>query len=150
MTTLVQKQFARKRSARPERDSYQRPLFRAMALSLFECKDKEVSTTRKTIVDFLVRSRSPVVVIGTSAISIPGARSRAAASSAWVSASLLPRLPTRMSTRLPALQRLSTTCRSPRANTNESGRDLQGKRAAREVLQRSSSPRPNRCRTTSA
>src|SRR5205809_3347648 len=40
-----------------------------------------------------VRSRSPAVVIGTSAISTPGRRSRSAARSAWVSASLLPRLP---------------------------------------------------------
>src|SRR5262245_3082608 len=44
-----------------------------------------------------VRSRSPAVVIGTSAISIPGARIASAASSACVSASLLPRLPTRSS-----------------------------------------------------
>src|SRR5262245_45501010 len=42
----------------------------------------------------LVRSRSPVVVIGTSAIWTPGRRSWAAACSAWVSASLLPRDPT--------------------------------------------------------
>ena len=48
-----------------------------------------------------VRSRSPAVVIGTSAISIPGARSLSAACSAWVSASLLPREPTRMSTASP-------------------------------------------------
>ena len=41
----------------------------------------------------LVRSRSPAVVIGTSAISIPGRRRREAASSAWTSASLLPREP---------------------------------------------------------
>src|SRR6476646_2041866 len=44
-----------------------------------------------------VRSRSPAVVIGTRAISIPGARSRSAACSACVSASLLPRGPTRSS-----------------------------------------------------
>src|ERR687888_1213530 len=47
-----------------------------------------------------VRSRSPAVVIGTSAISIPGPRSRSAASPACVSASLLPRLPIRSSTLL--------------------------------------------------
>src|SRR5919198_3083466 len=43
------------------------------------------------------RSRSPVVVIGTSATSSPGCdwRSASAASSAWVSASLLPREPRR-------------------------------------------------------
>src|SRR5512133_1223927 len=41
------------------------------------------------------RSRSPAVVIGTRAISIPGPRSRSAASSACVRASLLPRLPIR-------------------------------------------------------
>ncbi len=45
-----------------------------------------------------VRSRSPAVVIGTSAISTPGRRSALAARSAWVSASLLPREPTRSST----------------------------------------------------
>src|SRR5215207_7312143 len=45
-----------------------------------------------------VRSRSPAVVIGTSAISMPGPRSRLHASSACVSASLLPRLPTLRST----------------------------------------------------
>src|ERR671923_1559960 len=45
-----------------------------------------------------VRSRSPAVVIGRSAISTPGARSRCAASSACVRASLLPRLPTLTST----------------------------------------------------
>src|SRR5262245_61209405 len=45
-----------------------------------------------------VRSRSPAVVIGTSAISMPGPRSRSQASSACVSASLLPRLPTLRST----------------------------------------------------
>src|SRR5262249_13265026 len=45
----------------------------------------------------LVRSRSPAVVIGTRAISIPGRRSQPAAASAWVSASLLPRVPTRSS-----------------------------------------------------
>src|SRR2546430_4381946 len=40
-----------------------------------------------------VRSLSPAVVIGTSAISTPLRRSRPAASSAWVSARRLPRLP---------------------------------------------------------
>src|SRR5215213_1845064 len=44
-----------------------------------------------------VRSRSPAVVMGTSAISTPGRRSRRAASSACVSASLLPREPIRTS-----------------------------------------------------
>src|SRR5215203_2162630 len=44
-----------------------------------------------------VRSRSPAVVIGTSAISRPGRRSRAAPISAWMSASLLPREPIRTS-----------------------------------------------------
>src|SRR4051794_2942767 len=44
------------------------------------------------------RSRSPAVVIGTSAISIPERRIRSAASSACVSASLLPRLPILRST----------------------------------------------------
>src|SRR5215212_7539628 len=44
-----------------------------------------------------VRSRSPAVVIGTRAISTPGPRSRDAASSAWMSASLLPREPIRTS-----------------------------------------------------
>ena len=45
----------------------------------------------------LERSRSPAVVIGTNAISMPGRRMRAAASSACVSASLEPREPTRTS-----------------------------------------------------
>src|SRR5262245_21752510 len=45
-----------------------------------------------------VRSRSPAVVIGTSAISMPGPRNRSQASSACVRASLLPRLPTLSST----------------------------------------------------
>src|SRR5438093_3396918 len=45
-----------------------------------------------------VRSLSPAVVIGTSAISTPCLRSRLAASSACVSASRLPRVPTRSST----------------------------------------------------
>ena len=45
----------------------------------------------------LVRSRSPAVVIGTRAISTPGLRTRSAARPAWVSASLLPRVPTRSS-----------------------------------------------------
>src|SRR5213078_2356254 len=45
-----------------------------------------------------VRSRSPAVVIGTSAISTPGARIASAASKACVNASLLPRLPTQIST----------------------------------------------------
>src|SRR5436190_16259420 len=40
-----------------------------------------------------VLSRSPAVVMGTRAISTPGRRSRSAASSACVSASLLPLLP---------------------------------------------------------
>src|SRR5829696_3205253 len=44
-----------------------------------------------------VRSRSPAVVIGTSAISTPGRRRREAASSAWIRASLLPREPIRTS-----------------------------------------------------
>src|SRR3954468_18172114 len=43
-----------------------------------------------------VRSLSPAVVIGTSAISIPSPRKRSAASSAWVSARRLPLLPIRM------------------------------------------------------
>jgi hypothetical protein len=42
----------------------------------------------------LVRSRSPAVVIGTSAISTPGRRKRSEASSACVSASREPREPT--------------------------------------------------------
>src|SRR5439155_13467539 len=45
----------------------------------------------------LVRSRSPAVVIGTRAISTPGLRSCSAATPACVSASLLPRVPTRSS-----------------------------------------------------
>jgi hypothetical protein len=45
-----------------------------------------------------VRSRSPAVVIGISAISIPVPRKHEAASSAWVSASLEPREPTRSNT----------------------------------------------------
>ena len=44
------------------------------------------------------RSRSPAVVIGTSAISTPSRRSREAARSAWISASREPREPTRNNT----------------------------------------------------
>src|SRR5437016_1029482 len=44
-----------------------------------------------------VRSRSPAVVIGMRAISMPGCRNWSAANSACVSASLLPRLPIRRS-----------------------------------------------------
>src|SRR6266511_3640298 len=51
-----------------------------------------------------VRSRSPAVVIGTSASSTPGPRSRAAERSACVRASLLPREPTRISTAPGALR----------------------------------------------
>ena len=72
-----------------------------------------------------VRSRSPAVVIGTSAISIPGPRRRDAASSACVSASLLPRLPTRISTACAATNRLPAEARASRPDTDERGRRLQ-------------------------
>ena len=63
------------------------------------------------------RSRSPAVVIGTSAISMPGARRCAAASSACVSASLLPRLPTRISTARPPPDGLPARRDAPRGRT---------------------------------
>ena len=97
------------------------------------------------------RSRSPVVVIGTSASSIPGARSAERARSAWVSASLLPRLPTRTSTgQSPSHGRRAT--HTARLDSDEGRRNLQRQRTARYRLdlQRSSSPRPKRCRTASA
>ena len=97
-----------------------------------------------------VRSRSPAVVIGTSAISMPSRRSLSAPRSACVRASLLPREPTRISTAPGALcPRLTTS--SSASNTHECCRRLQGKRATDRVrrLQRSSS-RPKRWRTASA
>ena len=99
-----------------------------------------------------VRSRSPAVVIGTSAISMPGARRCAAASSACVSASLLPRLPTRISTARPAPDGLPAREMPRGPNADERCRHLQRQRTSRQLpeLQRSSSPRPNRCRTASA
>ena len=75
-----------------------------------------------------VRSRSPAVVIGTSAISMPGARSSAAASSACVSASLLPRLPTRISTARRASHRLAAHRRAARPHAHERRRHLQRQR----------------------
>ena len=102
------------------------------------------------------RSRSPTVVIGTSAISTPGRRSASTAPSAWVSASLLPRVPTRRTTAAAAGGdvNLSAPARSTRADADESGRRLQRERAAGRDgprhLRRSSSPSPNRWRTTSA
>ena len=98
------------------------------------------------------RSRSPAVVIGTSAISIPGARRCDAASSACVSASRLPRLPTRISTARPAPDGLPARRDAAGPNAHERCRHLQRQRTSRQLaeLQRSSSPRPNRCRTASA
>src|SRR6266508_2860245 len=72
----------------------------------------------------LVRSRSPTVVIGTSAISIPGPRSRSAASSAWVSASLLPRLPI-----------VSSTLPLPEPEEVPSNVDVPGSLGGRRLLQ---------------
>ena len=90
----------------------------------------------------------------------PGPRSRSAACSAWVSASLLPREPTRMSTASP--RRRASTRRSPgrpselgaRPDAHERGRHLQRQRPARHESGRHPplllSPSPNRCLTTSA
>ena len=108
-----------------------------------------------------VRSRSPAVVIGTSAISIASprpARSLSAACSAWVRASLLPREPTRMSTASPRCgPRLAASTRpgrTDRPDPHERGRHLQRERPAgqksRVHRRRSSSSSPNRCLTTSA
>ena len=82
-----------------------------------------------------------------------------AACSAWVSASLLPREPTRMSTASRATTgRDSPQPRTPlaiaRPDAHERGRHLQRQRPtgleSGRHRRRSSSPRPNRCRTTSA
>ena len=102
-----------------------------------------------------VRSRSPAVVIGTNAISTPGRRSRTAASSACVRASLLPREPTRSSTADDAAGLgLAAGTRSARADADERRGCLHRKRSSCEVplrrRHRSSSPSPNRCRTASA
>src|SRR5205085_11693745 len=90
------------------------------------------------------RSRSPAVVIGTSAISTPSPRSRDAASSACVSASLLPREPTRISTtRGPTRTRLAAD--TPASDPDERRRRLHRQRPTDELtrLQRSSA-RPER------
>src|SRR5262245_39086877 len=68
-----------------------RPSSRASSISLTKTPRVPISPNG------FVRSRSPAVVIGTRAISTPGPRRRDAASSAWMSASLLPREPIRTS-----------------------------------------------------
>jgi hypothetical protein len=103
-----------------------------------------------------VRSLSPAVVIGTRAISIPGARRCEEASSACVSASLLPRLPIRISTACTPSHRLAAQRRAAGPDANERGRHLQRQRPSRQAghirlgRQRSSLSRPNRWRTVSA
>ena len=69
-----------------------RPSSNASSISLTKTPREPISPNG------FVRSRSPAVVIGISAISIPGRRSRDAASSACVSASRDPREPTRSNT----------------------------------------------------
>ena len=69
-----------------------RPSSNASSISLTNTPREPISPNG------FVRSRSPAVVIGISAISTPGPRTRAAASSACVSASREPREPTRRST----------------------------------------------------
>src|SRR5438477_7930832 len=64
-----------------------RPASRASSISLTKTPREPISPNG------FVRSLSPAVVIGTSAISTPSPRSRSAASSACVSARRLPRLP---------------------------------------------------------
>ena len=100
-----------------------------------------------------VRSRSPAVVIGTSAISIPGARRRGRGE-----LGLREREPTAAAA--DADQHSATRFRdglaaqrgAARPHPHERGRHLQRQRPSRQLaeLQRSSSPRPNRCRTASA
>ena len=103
-----------------------------------------------------VRSRSPAVVIGTSAISRPGRRSASAARSAWVSASLLPREPTRRSTVAAGgvRRRDAARPRPARPNADEGGgHDERQRPSVSDSLARhasSSSASPNRWRTTSA
>src|SRR5947208_3585378 len=65
-----------------------RPASSASSISLTKTPRAPISPNGR------VRSRSPAVVIGTSAISTPGRRRASAACSACVSASLLPRVPT--------------------------------------------------------
>jgi hypothetical protein len=98
-----------------------------------------------------VRSRSPAVVIGTSAISTPGRRSASLARSAWVSASLLPRDPTRSSTA--AAGRLRRGCAAQPsaagADPDERRRHDEGQRTAARDVDRprhasSSDSSPNR------
>src|SRR5688572_30618248 len=69
-----------------------RPARRASSISLTKTPRSPISPNG------LERSRSPAVVMGTMATSASGlaARSRSAASSAWVRASLLPRVPSRI------------------------------------------------------
>src|SRR6478609_9669791 len=67
-----------------------RPASKASSISLTKTPREPISPNG------FVRSLSPAVVIGTSAISMPSPRSRSAASSACVSASRLPRLPMRI------------------------------------------------------
>ncbi len=103
-----------------------------------------------------VLSRSPAVVIGTSAISTPGRRSASLARSACVSASLLPRDPTRSSTA--AAGRLRRGCSAERCaagtDPDERSRHDERQRTAVRGVDRprhaSSSSSPNRWRTTSA
>ena len=80
-----------------------------------------------------VRSRSPAVVIGMSAISMPGARRRAAARSACVSASLLPRLPTRISTARALSRRLAAHRRTARPHPHERRRQPAAAAACRSA-----------------
>ena len=102
-----------------------------------------------------VRSRSPARRDRDERDLDPGRAQRAtAASSACVSASLLPRLPTRISTARPFAAPAGRTPTTPRAAP---GRTPSAPAAAAGValtavpeLQRSSSPRPKRCRTASA
>src|SRR3954463_16785439 len=68
-----------------------RPASSASSISLTKTPREPISPNG------FVRSLSPTVVIGTSAISTPSPRIRSAASSACVSARRLPRLPTRIS-----------------------------------------------------
>ena len=82
----------------------------------------------------------------------PTARNASAARSAWVSASLLPREPTRSSTAASRGARLAAEEAAPRADAHERGRRLQRQRPpdAHRSRHDCSSSSPNRCRTTSA
>ena len=125
-----------------------RPASNASSISLTNTPRSPISPNGR------VRSRSPAVVIGTNAISMPSRRSTAPACSACVSASLEPREPMRTSTgHSPSASRPAAE-RAPGPDTQEGrwGDDRQRTLdpAFRVAAQLRSSSRPKRWRTASA